>query len=166
MRMNTIKVVPSCQPPLFTKNITCCQEKWEFHRIMNELKPPEPLIFSGNLSENWRRWAQRFELYLTASGKVKENEKPQVAILLHLLGENGIEIYNNFTLAQGDIDTEAEDRNKLETVMTKFKTYCNPRKNTIMERYTFWETKQKEGEPIDQFVNELKTRFRNCEFGD
>ena len=89
-----------------------------------------------------------------------------MAILLHLLGENGIEMYNNFTWAQGDIDTEAEDRNKLETVMTKFKTYCNPRKNTIMERYTFWETKQKEGEPIDQFVNELKTRFRNCEFGD
>lgn len=35
-----------------------------------------------------------------------------------------------------------------------------------MERHTFWETKQKDGEPFDQFVNELKTRFRNCEFGD
>ena len=35
-----------------------------------------------------------------------------------------------------------------------------------MERYTFWETKQKVGEPVDHFVNELKTNAQNCEFGD
>ena len=35
-----------------------------------------------------------------------------------------------------------------------------------MERYTFWETKQKEGDPVDHFVNELKTKAKNCEFGD
>ena len=86
---------------------------------MNEFKPPEPLIFRGNLSENWRRWAQRFNLYLTASGKVKENEKTQFVILLHLLGEEGIEIFNNFTWAPGGDDVDAEDPDKLDTVMTK-----------------------------------------------
>lgn len=62
---------------------------------MEHFKTPDPLIFSGvtNLSEGWRRWSQRFDLYLSASGKVKENEKTQVAILLHLMGEEGIEIY-------------------------------------------------------------------------
>ena len=35
-----------------------------------------------------------------------------------------------------------------------------------MERYTFWEIKQKEGETVVQFVNELKTKAKNCEFGD
>ena len=95
-----------------------------------------------------------------------KEDKAQVAILLHLLGEEGIEIFNNFTWAPGGGGTDSEDPDKIETVMTKFKNYCNPRKNTVMERYTFWETKQKEGEPIDHFVNELKTKEKNCEFGD
>ena len=126
---------------------------------MNEFKPPEPLIFSGNLSENWRRWEQRFDLYLAASGKVKENEKTQVAILLHLLGEEEIEIFNNFTFT-----AEGENKDNLSCVKGKFKNNCNPRKNTVIERYTFWETKQKEGESIDHFVTELKTKAKNCEF--
>ena len=84
---------------------------------MNEFKPlpSELLIFSDNLSENWRRWAQRFNLYLTASGKVKEDEKMQVAILLHLLGEEGAEIFNNFTWAPGSGGADAEDPDKMES---------------------------------------------------
>ena len=42
----------------------------------------------------------------------------------------------------------------------------NPRKNTVFERYRFWEYKQQEGETIDQFITELKTRAKSCEFGD
>ena len=41
----------------------------------------------------------------------------------------------------------------------------NPRKNTVFERYRFWEYKQQEGETIDQFITELKTRARSFEFG-
>ena len=90
---------------------------------------------------------------------VKENEKKtQVAILLHLKGEEGIEIINNLTWAPVGDGIDAEDPDKLETVMTRFENYCNPRKNTVMERHTFWETNQKEGEPVDHFVNELKTK--------
>jgi hypothetical protein len=48
----------------------------------------------------------------------------------------------------------------------KFEDYVNPRKNTIFERYKFWECKQQEGETIDQFITELKTRAMSCEFGD
>ena len=107
-------------------------------------------------SENWRIWEQRFDLYLAASGKVKENEKTQVAILLHLLDE-GIEIYNNFTFT-------AKGESKDNCIKGKFKNYCNPRKNTVIERYTFWETKQREGENIDHFVTELKTKAKNREF--
>lgn len=129
---------------------------------MEHFKTPDPLIFSGvtNLSEGWRRWSQRFDLYLSASGKVKENEKTQVAILLHLMGEEGIEIYNTFTWEPADTSE------KIKPVLEKFKNYCNPRKNTVIERYTFWNCKQKDGETVDQFVTELKTKAKNCEFGD
>ena len=42
----------------------------------------------------------------------------------------------------------------------------NPRKNTVFERYKFWEYKQRDGETIGQFITELKTRAKSCEFGD
>ena len=71
---------------------------------MEAFKPPSALNLNGNLRENWRRWVQRFELFLTASGKVKETEKVQCAILLHLIGDEALEIYNTFTFS------ESEDR--------------------------------------------------------
>ena len=127
---------------------------------MGAFKPPGALNLNGNLRENWRRWVQRFELFLTASGKVKETEKVQCAILLHLIGDEALEIYNTFTFS------ESEDRDKLSVLKKKFEDYVNPRKNTVFERYKFWECKQQEGETIDQFITELKTRSRSCEFGD
>ena len=127
---------------------------------MEAFKPPGALNLNGNLRENWRRWIQRFELFLTASGKVKEAEKVQCAILLHLIGDEALEIYNTFTFGEG------EDRDKLTVLKKKFEDYVNPRKNTVFERYKFWECKQQDGETIDQFITELKTRARSCEFGD
>ena len=127
---------------------------------METFKPPSALNLTGNLRENWRRWIQRFELFLTASGKVKETEKVQCAILLHLIGDEALEIYNTFTFGEG------EDRDKLSVLKKKFEDYVNPRKNTVFERYKFWECKQQEGETIDQFITEFKTRAKSCEFGD
>ena len=50
-------------------------------------------------------------------------------ILLHVIGEEAIEIYNTFQFA-----TE-EDRIKLNVLKSKFQEYVNPRKNTVFERY-------------------------------
>ncbi|CAB4015280.1 Hypothetical predicted protein, partial [Paramuricea clavata] len=69
--------------------------------------------------------------------KVKETEKVQCAILLHLIGDEALEIYNTFTFGEG------KDRDKLNVLEKKFEDYVNPRKNTVFERYKFWECKQK-----------------------
>ncbi|XP_021340552.1 uncharacterized protein K02A2.6-like [Mizuhopecten yessoensis] len=128
---------------------------------MEQFKPPSPMSFDGgNLSENWRRWSQRLNVYLTASGGSEKPDATNVAIMLHSIGEEGLEIYNNFTF-----ENEG-DNLKLKPVLDKFQEYCNPRKYTVIERYMFWETKQREGESIDHFVTELKPRAKNCEFGD
>ena len=127
---------------------------------MELFNPPEALSLQGNLRENWRRWVQRFDLYLMASGKIKEKEDVQCAILLHVVGEEALEIYNTFQFIN------EEDRQKLDVLKSKFEEYVNPRKNTIFERYKFWEYKQQDGETIDQFITELKTRAKSCEFGD
>ena len=46
---------------------------------MDSFKPPAALSLQGNPSENWGRWIQRFDLCLTASGKIKEDETVQCA---------------------------------------------------------------------------------------
>ena len=97
---------------------------------------------------------------MTASEKFKVTEKIQCATLLHLIGDEALEIYNTFTFS------EDEDRDKLTVLKKKFEDYVNLRKNTVFERLKFWECKQQEGETIDQFVTELKTRSSSCECGD
>ena len=96
---------------------------------MDKLQPPGPLVLQGNLSENWRKWKQRFELYSTASGLGEKDEKVQSATLLHVVGEEALEIYNTFEW------NERGDENKVSCIMDKFEAYCNPRKKVTWERH-------------------------------
>lgn len=59
---------------------------------MQQFKIPSPLVLTGNLGENWRRWEQRFQIYMTASGAEGKVEKIKVAILLHAQGEEALEV--------------------------------------------------------------------------
>ncbi len=127
---------------------------------MEKAKGLEPLLFEGNVSENWRKWLQKYYLHLCAHDKTEKSEPTKVAILLTYIGDEGLEVYNNFTY-----DTQGDEL-ELEKVVGKFQAYCNPRKNTVIERCNFWEVRQVEGQTIDQYITELKTRARNCEFGD
>ncbi|XP_063046009.1 uncharacterized protein K02A2.6-like [Engraulis encrasicolus] len=61
---------------------------------MDQFKPPAPLVLTGNISENWRRWEQRFQLYMTATGADTKAEPVKTAIMLHTVGEEALEIYN------------------------------------------------------------------------
>lgn len=65
---------------------------------MDLLKPPEPLRLSGNLSENWKRFKQRFELFLqaTAAEKSPRFDSSKVVLLLSFAGEEVLDIFNNF----------------------------------------------------------------------
>ncbi|XP_060080411.1 uncharacterized protein K02A2.6-like [Ylistrum balloti] len=127
---------------------------------MDQLKPPEGLKMDGNLSENWRKWYQRFQLYLTASGIDKKDEKIQTATFLHVIGTDALEVFNTFKF-----DNEG-DQEKMEPVTDKFQQYCNPRKNVTFERHVFFTRNQQAVETIDQYVTELRTRATTCEFGD
>ena len=69
-----------------------------------------------------------------------------------MIGEEALKIYNTFKFATG------EDPNKISVLKKKFEDYFNQRKNTVFERYRFWECKQQEGGTIDQFITELRTR--------
>ena len=77
--------------------------------------------------KNWKRWKQRFELYLKAAEADRKDEEIQVAILLHCIGEDGLEAFNTFEFER------EEDKKKIDVVLTKFDDYCSPRKNTLFK---------------------------------
>ena len=44
-----------------------------------DFKPPPELSLQGNPSENWRRWRQRFEVYLTAKDSNSKEDDIKIA---------------------------------------------------------------------------------------
>lgn len=126
----------------------------------NSFHPPSALrLDSSNLEEEWRFWEQKFDLFLTASGYCDKPETTQVAMLLHVIGDDALKVFNSFELSD-------DDRKKLSVIKQKLREYCTPRKNVVYERYLFAKLTQSPGETIDAFVTTLRLRSKMCQFGD
>ena len=69
---------------------------------MEQFKLPSPLSLEGNLSES-QRFELYFELYLKATEADKKDEQIRVAILLHCVGEDGLEVFNTFQFENKEI---------------------------------------------------------------
>ena len=126
---------------------------------------PSPLSLDGNVSENWRRFKQKFEIFVTASGFEKKTKPERCCMLLNLAGEQAIDVYNTFTYKGSEGDTPAEDPKDPDVVIQKFEAYCNPKKNITYERHVFNTRVQAVNETIDAYVTELRLQTRHCQFG-
>jgi hypothetical protein len=111
-----------------------------------------------NISEQWDRWKQQFELYITATESDAKSDNIKTSIFLTCIGKQGLEIYNTFTFENDS------DKMKLKPVMEKFEAYCKPRKNITLIRHHFFTYRQREGQSFDAYVTELKKRSSQCEF--
>ena len=125
---------------------------------MDTLTPPNAMTFTGNISESWKKWKQRWNLYSRASGVNGKEEEIQSAILLHVIGEEGVEIYNTF-------EFEDADKDKIKPLIQRFEEYCVPKTNVTFERYKFNMRSQNPDENCDQYVTELKNMAATCEYG-
>ena len=124
------------------------------------LPPPEPLDLSGgNISENWKKFKQKFTNYEIATGINKKETATRVATLLTVIGNDAIDVFNTITW-----DAEGDDT-KIEKVLQKFEEHCEPKKNVSYERYKFFSRAQESGETIDQYVTILRKLSETCEFG-
>ena len=92
-----------------------------------DIPPPKPFRPDGHDSgQSWRAWKQAFTVYLSARDLDGASGKRKVSLLLHLLGNEGIKLYNTFQFqaaveAAGNVAAiPAEDRENLETVLRKF----------------------------------------------
>jgi transposase InsO family protein len=123
---------------------------------MDVFTPPQSLVLSGNIAENWKRFEQRFKLYLSATGKDEKSDELKVSLLLHVAGDDAIELYNTFQFG--------DSKPKLDDVLKKFQEHCIPKKNLTVERYNFNQITQK-CDTFDKFLTRLKLQAKQCEFG-
>ena len=78
--------------------------------------------------------------------------------MLNLAGEEVLEISNHF------VYTAEESSKDPNCVLAKIEAYCTPHKNEVYDSYKFWTTPL--STPIDHFVAELRTKAKNCAFGE
>ena len=90
----------------------------------------------------------------------KKEETTQIAILLHSAGIEAQEIFSNFVF------NAEESKDKVDDVLAKFKSYCEPKKNKIFATYKFWSRDRVPGESIEKWFNALKSLAANCNFQD
>ena len=137
---------------------------------MEFLPPQPPLQLNGNIAENWRKFRQKFEVYMSATGGGEKEDKIKTSILLHVIGEEAVEVYNTLTW---DVHDNAnppvlipDQQYKLAVVLKKIEDFCLPKHNLVFEMHKLVTCKQQPGVTIDQFVTQLKTRAKTCELGE
>ncbi|CAC5416290.1 unnamed protein product [Mytilus coruscus] len=124
-----------------------------------KLKTPDKLNFEvTDLAHTWKKWKEEFSLYaeLALDGK---DDKFKVKMFKYLSGSRGREVYDTLTFA------ETENDRRVDIVLQKFDTYCNPLKNETVERYKFNSRTQQSGESVSKYYTELKLIAAHCGYG-
>ena len=125
------------------------------------MKPPEAFSFEEpNAPQRWARWEKQFHTYFTAAELSGKTAEVQVARLLNAAGPEAQKIHELFTFASED------EKKDYKAVLKKFSEYVRPKKNLPFERYTFWSRSQKEGEPFDKWLKDLRLIAKDCEFAE
>ncbi|XP_045779560.1 uncharacterized protein LOC123877097 [Maniola jurtina] len=141
-------------PQVMSANDTCSTSN-----IFNNV--PKLVVSKADSQSNaveWKKWWQSFQMFLLATNLEAASEKRKIAILLHTVGEKGVEIYNSFNLDLEKIT--------LSEVKNKFDNHFEPQKSLTMTRHSFFTRVQKDEETIDCFITDLQNKANKCEFGE
>ena len=97
---------------------------------------------------------------MTASESHDKSDAVKTSRLLTAIGDKARDVYFTFTFDDED------DNMKLKKVIEKFDEYMSPKKNITYMRFKFFSYNQLDGQSIDEYVTELKSRSEHCEFGE
>lgn len=111
----------------------------------------------GNVAESWKRFKQRLHFYFQGVVSTKLTDQRKLGVLMTALGDQGLDVFNTFK----DVD----ENSTFDDVMAAFEKYCNPKRNTVYERFLFSQVVQGTRN-VDAFVVELKNQASRCEFGE
>ncbi len=122
------------------------------------IRPPQPLILSDTITENWRLFRQKWNNYAILSNLGLQERPYQVAMLLHTLGDEALRVYNSF-----QFDTPDEART-VDEILTKFEAFTIGEVNETMERYNFFSRNQGENESFENYYATVRNLSRTCNF--
>lgn len=122
------------------------------------IKPPSPLAFGSNVSENWKLFKQRWQTYTLIAELDKQTNPYQVAMLLHCLSDEALKVYNGFHFAG------AEDARTVEDIMQKFEEFAVGQVNVTYERFVFYQRCQEEEESFERFYSAIRGLSKTCSF--
>lgn len=97
--------------------------------------------------------------YLEAAGLNDRAVTDKRRILINLLGDSAMEVFNTF------VYTASQRDDVLQDVLQKFEDYCLPKMNLTVERFNFFQIVQK-GKNFGTFLITLRTAAVTCEFRD
>lgn len=84
-------------------------------------------------------------------------DKIKVNTFLNAIGKEAVEVFDTFELP-------AAQKGAYIDVVRAFEAFCSPKKNTVYERFTFYQRKQRDGKIFDSFLIDIKRLVRTCEF--
>lgn len=125
-----------------------------------ERQTPLPLLVVGNLADNWKIFKQNFLNYIDAPKIRSSNTETQVAVLLNLIGEDGLRIFNSLNLTESQV-------NDLHKVLNALEAYCTEshRSDIVYKRSVFNQRCQGNQETFDQYLLGVKALAKECGFG-
>lgn len=121
---------------------------------------PLPLLVVGNLADNWKIFKQNFLNYIESPKIRSTNAETHVAILLNLIGEDGLRIFNTLNLTESQVSD-------LKTVLAALESYCTEshRSDIVYKRSVFNQRCQGNSETFDAFLLGVQTLAKECGFG-
>ena len=129
-----------------------------FHQIL----PPQHLDLktTGEIAENWKLWKEKYNNYYVISRLERESPEYQLAMFKHAIGDDGLKVIKTFSYS------ESENANDWRVVLGKMEKHCIGEVNEIYERYCFNKRDKFPTETVENFVAELKTLAKTCNFCD
>ena len=67
----------------------------------------------GNPAHAWDKWVMKFNIFLLATGASEKEDKVKIGLLLNHIGDEGIEIFQNFVFLPERADPNGEEIDRL-----------------------------------------------------
>ena len=124
------------------------------------IRPPPPVCLDTDCAENWCYFKQKWLNYAVITNLSNQSRQYQVALLLHVLGNHALKIYNGFNFAS------TEDNRTVAEILEKFDQFAIGEINEIYECYVFNNRNQHESETFESYLATLRTLIKSCKYCD
>ena len=104
------------------------------------------LKHSGEITENWNLWEEKYNNYFAISPLDRETTEFQLAMFKHTIRDDALKVIKTFNYA------ERENSSDWRVVMGKMEKHCIGEINKIYERYCFNMRDKLPMESVDSFV--------------